>query len=305
MIESVLPSRLARGRHLTAALAVLASALRVRQWTKNLLLFAGLVFAAKLGDPVRWGDAWLAFAAYCAASSAAYLVNDVRDAETRPASSVQAPASGGERATVARARRSWLSAALCAAAVAAASALGFRPWPCSQASSGSSSRTRSASSGSSPSTSSLSRPCSRFAPRRARRPSTSVSRRGFSCAPLCWRSSSRWRNEAASSAPSATQESGAARVLARYSLACVDRLLVVVGARDRRRLLRLRTGRARLARSGRHDPVRRVRASAGTCCSFRRDGVGETPEEILLTDLPIQLTIVAWALIAAVVLMTT
>lgn len=56
-------------------------ALRPRQWTKNLLLFAGIVFAAKLGDVGRWLDAWTAFAAYCAASSAAYLVNDVRDAE--------------------------------------------------------------------------------------------------------------------------------------------------------------------------------------------------------------------------------
>jgi 4-hydroxybenzoate polyprenyltransferase len=55
-------------------------ALRPRQWTKNLLLFAGIVFAAKLGDGWRWLDAVAAFAAYCGASSAAYLVNDVRDA---------------------------------------------------------------------------------------------------------------------------------------------------------------------------------------------------------------------------------
>jgi 4-hydroxybenzoate polyprenyltransferase len=57
-------------------------ALRPRQWTKNLLLFAGIVFAAKLGDPTRWVAAVAAFVAYCAASSAAYLVNDVRDAES-------------------------------------------------------------------------------------------------------------------------------------------------------------------------------------------------------------------------------
>ena len=54
--------------------------LRPRQWTKNLLLFAGIIFAAKLGDVFRWGDALAAFAAYCAASSASYLSNDVRDA---------------------------------------------------------------------------------------------------------------------------------------------------------------------------------------------------------------------------------
>ncbi len=55
-------------------------ALRPRQWLKNLLLFAGIIFAAKLGDPSRWLEAVTAFVAYCAASSAAYLVNDLRDA---------------------------------------------------------------------------------------------------------------------------------------------------------------------------------------------------------------------------------
>lgn len=55
-------------------------ALRPRQWTKNLLLFAGIIFAAKLGDLTRWGEAFAAFGGYCAASSASYLVNDVRDA---------------------------------------------------------------------------------------------------------------------------------------------------------------------------------------------------------------------------------
>src|SRR5256885_7047721 len=54
--------------------------LRSRQWTKNLLLFAGIIFAAKLGDVSRWGESLAACAAYCAASSSSYLVNDVRDA---------------------------------------------------------------------------------------------------------------------------------------------------------------------------------------------------------------------------------
>ena len=53
--------------------------MRPRQWSKNLLVFAGIVFAAKLGDPLRWAEACLCFAAYCAISSAAYLANDVRD----------------------------------------------------------------------------------------------------------------------------------------------------------------------------------------------------------------------------------
>jgi 4-hydroxybenzoate polyprenyltransferase len=62
------------------ARAVLVAA-RPRQWTKNLLLFAGIIFAAKLGDATRWLEAVAAFAAYCAASSAAYLANDVRDVD--------------------------------------------------------------------------------------------------------------------------------------------------------------------------------------------------------------------------------
>jgi 4-hydroxybenzoate polyprenyltransferase len=56
------------------------AAMRPRQWTKNLLVFAGIVFAAEVGDWHRWVEACLCFAAYCAASSAAYLANDVRDA---------------------------------------------------------------------------------------------------------------------------------------------------------------------------------------------------------------------------------
>ena len=52
----------AAARRLRAALV----SLRPRRWTKNLLLFAGIIFAAKLGDLTRWGEALAAFAAYCA-----------------------------------------------------------------------------------------------------------------------------------------------------------------------------------------------------------------------------------------------
>jgi 4-hydroxybenzoate polyprenyltransferase len=64
-----------------SALRAAIVALRPRQWSKNLLVFAGIVFAAKLGDAVRWGEALATFGAYCALSSAAYLVNDLRDRE--------------------------------------------------------------------------------------------------------------------------------------------------------------------------------------------------------------------------------
>jgi 4-hydroxybenzoate polyprenyltransferase len=56
------------------------AAMRPRQWSKNLLLFAGILFAAELDDPERWAKATAAFVAYCLASSAAYIFNDVRDA---------------------------------------------------------------------------------------------------------------------------------------------------------------------------------------------------------------------------------
>jgi 4-hydroxybenzoate polyprenyltransferase len=96
--------------------AALVAALRPRQWTKNLLLFAGIVFAAELGDGHRWLEALAAFVAYCAASSAAYLLNDVRDAASdrlHPAKRTRPVAAG----------RLSAGAALVAAGVLALSAL--------------------------------------------------------------------------------------------------------------------------------------------------------------------------------------
>ena len=78
-------------------------ALRPRQWSKNLLLFAGILFAGELGDATRWARGCAIFAAYCAASSAAYLVNDVRDA---PATGcIRSSASGRSRAASSRVGR--------------------------------------------------------------------------------------------------------------------------------------------------------------------------------------------------------
>jgi 4-hydroxybenzoate polyprenyltransferase len=56
-------------------------AIRPRQWMKNTLVFAGLLFAAETDDVDRWSRAIAAFCAYCALSSAAYLLNDLRDLE--------------------------------------------------------------------------------------------------------------------------------------------------------------------------------------------------------------------------------
>jgi 4-hydroxybenzoate polyprenyltransferase len=55
--------------------------LRPRQWTKNLLLFAALVFAKELFDADALLLASLGFAAFCLASSSVYIINDLLDAE--------------------------------------------------------------------------------------------------------------------------------------------------------------------------------------------------------------------------------
>ena len=57
----------------------LMTALRPYQWTKNLLVFAALVFAQQLGDLEKGKLAAIAFVVFCAASSAAYPVNDIFD----------------------------------------------------------------------------------------------------------------------------------------------------------------------------------------------------------------------------------
>jgi 4-hydroxybenzoate polyprenyltransferase len=99
-------------------------ATRPRQWSKNLLVFAGIIFAAKVGDAVRWVEAFGAFGAYCAISSAAYLANDVRDREDDRRHPVKRyrPIARGElspRAALV------LSAALAAVALALAAVLGL------------------------------------------------------------------------------------------------------------------------------------------------------------------------------------
>jgi 4-hydroxybenzoate polyprenyltransferase len=59
----------------------LVRALRPSEWIKNLLVFAGLLFGGRLDDAGAVGDATLTFIAFCAISSAGYLLNDLRDLE--------------------------------------------------------------------------------------------------------------------------------------------------------------------------------------------------------------------------------
>ena len=56
-------------------------ALRMKQWIKNLLLFAALIFALKFKDVDLVFRAVLGFFSFCLISSAGYLYNDSRDRE--------------------------------------------------------------------------------------------------------------------------------------------------------------------------------------------------------------------------------
>jgi 4-hydroxybenzoate polyprenyltransferase len=53
--------------------------IRPKQWSKNLLVFAGPIFGAQLSDQSVLKQAFIAFFAMCFLSSATYVVNDILD----------------------------------------------------------------------------------------------------------------------------------------------------------------------------------------------------------------------------------
>lgn len=57
----------------------LVGILRPRQWTKNLFLFAGLVFSQNLFNPPLFFKALLAFGVFCLLSGSVYIINDIID----------------------------------------------------------------------------------------------------------------------------------------------------------------------------------------------------------------------------------
>src|SRR6185436_15601296 len=57
-------------------------ALRPGQWTKNLLVFAGLIFGMQLFVPAAVIRAIAAFVIFCGLSGAVYLVNDIADRDS-------------------------------------------------------------------------------------------------------------------------------------------------------------------------------------------------------------------------------
>lgn len=69
------------GTDVRGILIALLESTRPRQWIKNLLVFAALLFAKKLGDPVRVTHALIAFVLFCTVSGVVYLFNDMLDRE--------------------------------------------------------------------------------------------------------------------------------------------------------------------------------------------------------------------------------
>jgi 4-hydroxybenzoate polyprenyltransferase len=72
------PSAGASGR---PVLLNLLLSLRPAQWTKNLLVFAGILFGRRLRDPIALERSIAAFAIFCALSGIVYVINDVADRE--------------------------------------------------------------------------------------------------------------------------------------------------------------------------------------------------------------------------------
>ncbi len=62
-------------------LKALLQEMRPRQWTKNGVVLAGVVFSLQAGVPHQLLRALLAFAVFCLLSSAGYIFNDLKDLE--------------------------------------------------------------------------------------------------------------------------------------------------------------------------------------------------------------------------------
>src|SRR5687767_13003582 len=101
--------------------AALVRSMRPEQWTKNVVVFAALIFGRRLFDPAAVGLSLTAFLIFCALSSVVYLLNDVSDREAdrqHPLKS-RRPIASGELD---------VSAALMAAGVIGLAALAAALW---------------------------------------------------------------------------------------------------------------------------------------------------------------------------------
>lgn len=55
--------------------------MRPRQWTKNLIIFAGLIFSLNLFKPFLLLKTFIAFSVFCLLSGVIYIINDIKDLE--------------------------------------------------------------------------------------------------------------------------------------------------------------------------------------------------------------------------------
>lgn len=62
-------------------LKALLTSVRPKQWTKNLFVYAALVFDRKLDNPAALWETTAVFLLFCALSSSVYLINDLVDLE--------------------------------------------------------------------------------------------------------------------------------------------------------------------------------------------------------------------------------
>jgi 4-hydroxybenzoate polyprenyltransferase len=94
--------------------------MRPEQWTKNLIVFAGLIFGHRLFDPAAVALSLAAFLIFCALSGVVYLLNDVmdREADRRHPFKSRRPIAAGELSP----RTALVGAGVLAAAALAASA---------------------------------------------------------------------------------------------------------------------------------------------------------------------------------------
>jgi len=107
--------------------AALLESMRPHQWIKNLLVFAPLVWAQRLGRIESVIAASITFVAFCLLASAIYLMNDLLDLErdrSHPEKRNRPLASGRLSPRTA----AWTSVALVGASAVAGAVYGFWPW---------------------------------------------------------------------------------------------------------------------------------------------------------------------------------
>jgi decaprenyl-phosphate phosphoribosyltransferase len=292
-----------RARSVVGDGRVALRAVRPRQWTKNALVFAGLLFAGKVGSLAGWLEAATAFLAFCALSGAAYIVNDIRDREAdrlHPVKRTRPLASGALTAQSGLA----LAGALAVGGAVCAGLLGALPLALAASFLG------------------LQLAYSAWLKRlpyadllaiaglfvvRAAAGATAVRVHVSPWLLLCTALLALFLGLAKRRGELVLVESGRTpgrRALAGYSLASIDRQIDVTAA--------VAIGVYLVYAATAHDSwelLLTVPFVAAGVLRYRhlvrRHGLGEEPENVLLRDLPIVLTVVAWAALAATVLATT